>query len=125
MPQVGGGTAERIWLQRSIGYAGQVADAPLKTVTLVVDVPVYEYAPDGEDRVVRRATPHVLSGSDEHPLDETEYKIALDAGFIAGADPQAAERAAAYITATLEHGSADDLAVAGVCRYLTESGNEL
>lgn len=115
-----------ITLQRTIAYAGDPAASPLKTITIVLQVPIYEYTGGGDGQAVaRRATSDVLSASLQQPLDGPTYRIALDDSFIAGGDAQTSELAKEYTKTALQSGSADDLAVDALVRYLSDAGDEL
>jgi hypothetical protein len=115
-----------ITVQKTIAYTGNPAESPLKTISLVVEVPVYEYTAGSDGQpAARQATSDFLSASALQPLDATTYRLALEPSFIAGDNAQTLALARAYIAAALESGSADDLAVDALVRYLSDAGEEL
>jgi hypothetical protein len=115
-----------ITLRHKIAYAGDLADSPLKTVTVAVQVPTYEYAIGGEKQpVARRVTSNLQSDVIQQPLGAKSYQIALDDTFVAGDDTQTRELARQYSMSALQSGSAADLAVSAVVRYLSDAGVEL
>ena len=115
-----------ITLQRKIAYAGDLGTSPLKSVTVTFQVPINEYAVAGEGQpVTRRVTSNLQSDAIEQALSDQTYQIALDDTFVVGADAQTRELARQYGTSALQSGSAADLIVSAVVRYLSDAGIEL
>src|SRR5690349_12463867 len=117
-------------IQKKIAYSGDTAAAPVKSVKVLFEVPVFEYsAPATEEaEVTRRATSDIQADSITQSLDQESYQVFLHNQFIRGNDDETLRLSKQYFIQGLNSSAVDDLLVNVVVRYFSgddyELGNE-
>ncbi len=113
-------------LQKTFNYAGDALTAPLKSVNIAFDLPVYEYfATDAGEGPVDRKPKDIQTATLEEAIDANEYRVALGEEFAIGKDEPTFSLFKRFFLQVQQEGRVDDLIVTAGVRYLSDDGHQL
>src|SRR5579871_4735603 len=123
----GGGENQMITFQRSVTYDGTAANAAVKTVSVTIQVPVFQYSdpatPDGE--ILQQDTGSTASATFNQDISDAAYGASLDEAFLTGGDATSRALANRYFMKALAAGNVDKLTVSATVQYASSSGRRL